>query len=166
MDIFQRKLTLESATGEYAGYDLQPRVADGWMPKVLEMLGRRDDDIVCEKASIDESFFDLSLYVRKQILMRFPYLDIRDELQSMNSAAKAERLDTPLPEVPLQVQEEMTKESWEALGLWLPSDGNEKRVRQCTWVDLAHAIAAERMISVRKHIVDALGYTTYVPVLY
>lgn len=163
LDIFQRRVTHDETTGERLRYDLTPVVADGWAPSVLKMMETRDDDILFEKASIDESFFDLSVYVRKQLILRYPYLDIRDELRKLSAEERAERCQDELPPVPFHVCEEMTAASWEQLGVWWPEHETQMVAqRKITWVDVAHAIAAERMIAMRKHILDGLGYTTYV----
>lgn len=174
MDIFQRCLENDSTSGLHVGFDLAPVVADGWAPTVLQMQGEKiDEDILFEKASIDESFFDLSLYVRKQLLRRFPFLDIRPELEMLSPDERMRRLDTPLPPPPLSIQQELVKKSWTLLGAWWPdqdSAASSQQVSQdsadneafpgLSWSDVAHAIAAERMIAVRKHIFDHLGYTT------
>ncbi|WFC98171.1 DNA-directed DNA polymerase [Malassezia yamatoensis] len=175
MEIFQRRLEVESSTGVHLGFDLEPVVADCWAPSFLKMEENSlDEDILFEKASIDESFFDLSLYVRKQILRRFPFLDIRKDLESLPAEERANRLNTPLPLPPLAVRQEMVKKSWSLLGAWWPNGQQNYESSQeasqssvdtepftdLSWVDIAHAIAAERMIAVRKHIVDLLGYTT------
>lgn len=175
MEIFQRKLEQESSTGEHIGFDLAPVIADCWAPTVMKLEGDSiDDDILFEKASIDESFFDLSVYVRKQLLRRFPFLDIRKELERMTPTEQAARIDTVLPPLPLSIKQELVKKSWTLLGAWWPSDDDNVASSQqtsqssvdaepfpdLTWIDVAHSIAAERMIAVRKHIVEQLGYTT------
>ena len=101
------------------------------------------------KASVDESFFDLALYVRKQLLCRFPYLNVAPENLSQG-------LDTPLPPPPASVRDELDAASWEALGIWMPVSS------PLTWTDICIALGAERLISVRKEVRDVLGYTTYV----
>lgn len=163
MELFQCKLSQDRSNGQYVDYTLQPIVPCGWAPSVLDLIpNSREKDIPFEKASIDESFFDLSVHVRKQILRRYPFLDIRPALETMDPEKVAEKLDEPLPEVPMYVQEEMIPSSWQSAGAWLPDAVDLAQPMEITWLDIAHAIAAEHMISVRKHIYEQLGYTTYV----
>ncbi|WFD07568.1 DNA-directed DNA polymerase [Malassezia vespertilionis] len=168
MDIFQRRVNSGATTGVRTQFDLNPAIADCWTPMPLELLDEHEgQDILFEKASIDESFFDLSVYARKQILHRFPYLDTRAELENMSPDARAKKLECLLPPVPLNVRQELVKKSWTLLGAWWPSEYTDLasqdtfgELENMTWVDVAHAYAAERMISVRKHVLDRLGYTT------
>lgn len=165
MTIFQRRLAHDHVAGMHVDYELKNVVADGWTPAVLPMAGELTDrDILFEKASIDESFFDLSLYVRKQLLLRFPALDIRKELENISKDEQTQRLDSVLPPVPAHMQDDLRIRTWKVFGAWWPEAENvdEDSSISLTWVDLAHAIAAERMISMRQHIKAELGYTTYV----
>ncbi|PKI83342.1 Rad30p [Malassezia vespertilionis] len=94
MDIFQRRVNSGATTGVRTQFDLNPAIADCWTPMPLELLDEHEgQDILFEKASIDESFFDLSVYARKQILHRFPYLDTRAELENMSPDARAKKLE-------------------------------------------------------------------------
>ena len=164
MDIFQRQLCHDRGPYGHANYELESITPEGWSPSVLHMKGQsKDHDIIFEKASIDESFFDLSRYVRKQMLSRFPSLDIRKELNGFDADTRAARLDAELPPIPMHVRDEMSMRAWLALGTWLPpSEHREEQslLTPLTWIDVAHAMAAERMISVRWHILNELGYTT------
>lgn len=164
MDIFQRQLCHDRAPHGHANYELDSVTANGWMPSVLHMKGlSKDHDIIFEKASIDESFFDLSKYVRKQMLSRFPSLDIREELNSLDTETRAVKLDAELPPIPVHIRDEIRMQAWCALGAWLPHSElkeNQAPLSALTWIDVAHAIAAERMISMRWHILNELGYTT------
>ncbi|WFD29819.1 DNA-directed DNA polymerase [Malassezia sp. CBS 17886] len=164
MDIFRRRLAnKEQAVGEFLGYDMKPIIPDGWVPRQLALDEERvDEGILLEKASIDESFFDLSLYVRKQLLHQYPFLDFREALARMSPDAREKALDAELPRPPLAVRDELPHAAWVHLGAWLPSDDDPERVDEAeiSWVDVAHAIAAERMIAVRKHVLERLGYTT------
>lgn len=164
MDIFQRQLCHDHVPYGHANYELESIATEGWSPSVLHMKGQsKDHDIIFEKASIDESFFDLSRYVRKQMLSRFPSLDIRKELNGFDADTRAARLDAELPPIPMHVRDEMSMRAWLALGTWLPpSEHREEQslLTPLTWIDVAHAMAAERMISVRWHILNELGYTT------
>lgn len=174
MEIFQRRL-LHQSTGTHLGFDLAPVVADCWAPSLLAMQeGSVDDDILFEKASIDESFFDLSVFVRKELMHRFPLLDIRGDAERATAEDRVALLDAPLPPLPLFVKQELVKKSWTLLGAWWPSEqdnvdttqqasqasDDEAAITDMTWLDVAYSIAAERMIAVRKHIVEQLGYTT------
>lgn len=164
MDIFQRQLCHDRVPHGHANYELESIKAEGWVPSVLHMEGQsKDHDIIFEKASIDESFFDLSKYVRKQMLSRFPWLDIREELNSLDTETRAAQLDAELPPIPTHIRDELQMRAWCALGAWLPSSELKEKqtpLSPLTWIDVAHAMAAERMISMRWHILNKLGYTT------
>lgn len=163
MELFRSKLSQDRDSGKYVDYTLQPIVPCGWAPCILDILpNSREKYIPFEKASIDESFFDLSVHVRKQILLRYPFLDIRPTLEMMDQERVSEKLDEPLPEVPLYLHEDMMPASWLNAGAWLPDTLDRSRPLELTWLDIAHAIAAEHMISIRKHVYEQLGYTTYV----
>lgn len=163
MELFQCKLSHDRSSGSYVDYTLKPIVPSGWTPCVLDIItSQKNKDILFEKASIDESFFDLSVYARKQIMLRYPFLDIRSALATMDPAKVSEKLDERLPDIPMYLQEEMMPESWQCAGAWLPDTVDCARPLMLSWLDIAHAIAAELMISIRKHVYEQLGYTTYV----
>lgn len=149
--IFQYRVAESTELGANLGSDLQSWQDDGsvW-PHALVLEGdSTDSDIIVEKASIDESFFDLSVYARKQMLVRFPFLDVRETDVD---------LDTELPPLPLSVREELNDAAWGHLGAW---DGDDEHsAGEATWLDVAIAMGAERLIAVRKHVLDVLGYTT------
>jgi len=162
MEVFQSKLSQDGGSGKYIDYTLKSIVPCGWAPNLLDMIpNSREKDIPFEKASIDESFFDLSVHVRKQILRRYTFLDIRPMLEMMDPERVPEKLDEPLPEVPSYLQEEMMPASWQNAGTWFPDDLDQSQPLELTWLDIAHAIAAEYMVSIRKHVYEKLGYTTY-----
>lgn len=146
INIFHRQVD-QAELADHVAADLTPS-STVW-PRALKLSKNTDPDIIVEKASIDESFFDLSLYVRKQLLYRFPYLNMAPESLSQG-------LDTPLPPPPASVRDELDASSWEALGIWKPVTS------PLTWTDVCIALGAERLISVRKEVRDVLGYTTYV----
>lgn len=114
-----------------------------------------------EKASIDESYFDLTLEVRKLLLERYPYL----------KQVPAKGMDEPLPTPPLV---EWTDESGELMPVrrldeygryadeneegMVPSQ--EHQLLEPTWTDVALAHGAILMAKVRKAVYDELGYTT------
>jgi len=163
MDIFQRRLLHDRVAGDHVNFKLEPIVADGWAPAILEMMNdSKDHDILFEKASIDESYFDLSVYVRKQLLLRFPMLNIRDDLNKADAETRALILDKELPPVPAYVQDDMRIRAWKTVGAWWPTNEHhdDSGALSLTWIDMALAIAAERMISIRHHIIQELGYTT------
>jgi len=146
INIFQRQVD-HAKLADHVGADLTP--SSTVLPLALKLSNNIDPDIIVEKASVDESFFDLSLYVRKQLLCRFPYLNVAPVNLSQG-------LDTPLPPPPASVRDELDAASWEALGIWMPVSS------PLTWTDICIALGAERLISVRKEVRDVLGYTTYV----
>lgn len=144
--IFQRRV-VHAELGTHVGADLTDS-ATVW-PRVLALEDNIDPKIIVEKASIDESFFDLSLYTRRQLLHRFPYLDVSPE-------SLPHGLDTPLPPPPADIRDELDCSSWEALGIWEADDS------PLSWTDICIALGAERLIAVRKCVYDRLGYTTCV----
>lgn len=154
LEIFQYRVAEQTASGAHLRSDLQetPAGSSVW-PHALRLEPKSiDTDIIVEKASIDESFFDLSLHVRRQLLQRFPFLNVRED-------ALPHGLETPLPPLPLDVREELGDTAWEHLGAWRPENATPPEL---SWADVAMAIGAERMIAVRRHVQEVLGYTTYV----
>ena len=113
-----------------------------------------------EKASVDESFIDLSIPVRDALLERYPYLAIPPQ--------NAENgLDSALPPPP--------HVSFSGLGNLVPIDSSllgkdtkettdaveeAERNLPTTWHDVGLKIAAELMAHVRKEIHEQLGYLT------
>ncbi|CCG81783.1 Putative uncharacterized protein [Taphrina deformans PYCC 5710] len=108
--------------------------------KILEIFKRHCD--LVEKASIDESFLDLSTLVKERLLQRYGHL------LRTNSA----NLDDPLPEAPLV--------NWrpeEGVLVDLDVDHNEEDRND--WDDVAIQIAAEIMAVIRADVKTTLGYT-------
>lgn len=137
-----------------------------------------------EKASIDESFLDLTLPVRAKLLARYPYLATLPE---------SANLDTPLP----TPKEMGVTVDWEKVGNLIPINGQEKEVVKevsvgaeqevggeemeegpsersepvvekaieeleeldLTWSDVALAIGAEIVATCRSAVHQQLGYT-------
>lgn len=108
--------------------------------KILEIFKSRCGHV--EKASIDESFLDLSSIVKEKLLERFG-----DLLQNKDAD-----LDDPLPEAPFV---NWTSSSGTLVDL--DEDHNEEDAND--WDDVAMHIAAEFMASVRQDVKDILGYT-------
>lgn len=137
-----------------------------------------------EKASIDESFLDLTLPVRAKLLARYPYLATLPE---------GANLDTPLP----TPKEMGVTVDWDKVGNLIPINGQEKEVVKeisvgaeqegegegkeegtsksaehveekvvekleepdLTWSDVALAIGAEIVATCRGAVHQQLGYT-------
>lgn len=113
-----------------------------------------------EKASVDESFIDLSMPVRNVLLERYQYL--------ADPPPNAELgLDTPLPPPP--------RVSFSGLGNLIPIDPSllDKDTKETTeaveeaekelpvtWHDVGLQIAAELMAHVRKEVHERMGYLT------
>lgn len=114
-----------------------------------------------EKASIDESYFDLTLEVRKSILHNYPHLKKPPET--------AKGMDEPLPAPPLI--------EWDHCGELMPikkldEDGQqikdqdefipsqEHQLINPTWTDVALAHGAILMTKVRKAVLEQNGYST------
>ena len=114
-----------------------------------------------EKASIDESFFDLTVPVRALLLERYPELKV-----DVKTLPKG--LDTPLPPPP-------TSLDWEAVGYLVPATepepasadgeaadkGKGREVEEpITWHDVALSLGASIMLKCRASVRERLGYTT------
>ncbi|PWN87519.1 DNA/RNA polymerase [Acaromyces ingoldii] len=124
--------------------------------KILDVFKRTCPLGAVEKASIDESYFDLTLEVRKLILSRYPHLQ--------NAPTKGKGIDEPLPPPPTI--------DWEGRGELVPVksiQGGERKEEQeeeedmderPTWTDVALAHGAELMANVRRAVLSELGYTT------
>lgn len=117
-----------------------------------------------EKASIDESYFDLTLEVRKMILTRYPHLK--------ECPKTPKGMDEPLPAPPIV--------EWDNCGALIPirnlskaddnsdeaddQDGNppsqEHQYLDPTWTDVALAHGALLMTKVRAAVMSQLGYST------
>ncbi|MCO5565299.1 hypothetical protein L7F22_018972 [Adiantum nelumboides] len=114
-----------------------------------------------EKASIDESYFDLTLEVRKLILQSYPHLKRPPET--------SKGMDEPLPTPPLI--------DWNDCGELMPikrldEDGapikdedefvpsQEHQLLNPTWTDVALAHGAILMTKVRKAVLEQNGYST------
>jgi DNA polymerase eta len=115
-----------------------------------------------EKASIDESFFDLTLEVRRLLLTRYPHLK--------QAPKTGKGMDEPLPAPPMiewddcgelmpikRLNEEGDPIDREDEG-FVPSQ--EHQLLHPTWTDVALAHGAKLMSKVRKNVFDQLGYTT------
>lgn len=124
-----------------------------------------------EKASIDESFLDLTLPVRTLLLSRYPIL-------ATLPASAGGDLDTPLPS-PLELGITVV---WDDVGNCIPiggtpdavvesageegtSESEEREGRELeaelglTWSDVALAIGAEIVATCRGQVQSELGYT-------
>ncbi|ORY84148.1 hypothetical protein BCR35DRAFT_290430 [Leucosporidium creatinivorum] len=139
---------------------------------------------IVEKASIDESFLDLTLPVRAKLLARYPYLATLPE---------GADLDTPLP----TPKEMGVTVDWEKVGNLIPINGQKKEVKEVsaeaeeegegegkeegtsksaepvaeekevetleephlTWSDVALSIGAEIVATCRNAVHERLGYT-------
>lgn len=141
--------------------------------KILKIFSELHAAVV-EKASIDESFFDLSVPVRELLLQRYPaYLSAPPEGAPLG-------LDTPLPKPP--------PVDWTGLGELVPTkfedaappqdadapaavEGQaaqppdifalqkELEEEDTNWADVALALGAELMAQCRKRVFDELHYT-------
>ncbi|KAK4701217.1 DNA polymerase eta, partial [Phenoliferia sp. Uapishka_3] len=128
---------------------------------------------IVEKASIDESYLDVTLPARAELLSRYPQLA---------SLPESCTLDTPLPS-PYSLGVRL---DWALVGNLVPNNGQKKgegdeakeydeslgkedredeRMRrleeeiEVTWSDVALWIAAEIVMKCRKAVEDQLGYT-------
>lgn len=108
--------------------------------KILEIFKKHCDRV--EKASIDESFLDLSSVVKEKLLQRYGHL-LKSELPD---------IDTPLPEAPFV---QWTPE----LGVLVDLDIDHKEEDKNDWDDVVMHIAAELMTIIRQDVKDTLGYT-------
>ncbi|PWN51631.1 DNA/RNA polymerase [Violaceomyces palustris] len=76
-----------------------------------------------EKASIDESYFDLTIHVRKVMLERYPYLAAVPISSSTDACPRASSshgsMDTPLPDPP-----SIPFEQWSRFGHLIPIQGS------------------------------------------
>lgn len=110
-----------------------------------------------EKASIDESYFDLTLEVRKLILTKYPHLK--------ECPKKGRGMDEPLPAPPII--------DWDGCGALMPvrsiddrdnGDGDppsqEHQYLNPTWPDVALAHGAMLMTKVRAAVRSELSYST------
>lgn len=147
--------------------------------KILSIFKKMCPSGSIEKASIDESYFDLTIEVRKLILEKYPHLGSppRDSPLGM---------DTLLPDPPLI-------EAWEekGLGYLVPIAGEKNDAEETrdeipenaaapasnasgstsildeafkeaawSWTDVALSMGAELMARVRREVEEQLGYTT------
>ena len=107
---------------------------------------RAHSDVV-EKASIDESFLDLSLRVRAVLLERYP------ALAAIPQGASQE------DEVPSPAELGVTID-WESIGNMIPVPGDEGGHHvELGWADVALAAAAELAAKARNQVLQSLGYT-------
>lgn len=108
--------------------------------KILEIFKKHCDRV--EKASIDESFLDLSSVVKSVLLERYGHL--------LNIPHT--NLDDPLPEAP--------PVTWSTgCGVLVELDADCTEEDKNDWDDIAMQIAAEFMTAVRQDVKDTLGYT-------
>lgn len=135
--------------------------------KILDVFKRTCPHGAVEKASIDESYFDLTVEVRKLILARYPHLQ--------HAPTWGKGMDEPLPPPP--------PIDWEGRGELMPvksiHGGGVERSKQQggeggsgdqeeseevderpTWTDVALAHGAELMAKVRQAVFSELNYTT------
>ena len=110
-----------------------------------------------EKASIDESYFDLTIEVRKLILSKYPHL------QECPKTGRG--MDEPLPAPPII--------DWDDCGTLMPvhpvegeavGEGDpplqEQQYLNPTWTDVALAHGALLMTAVRQAVRSQVGYST------
>lgn len=108
--------------------------------KILEIFKRHCDRV--EKASIDESFLDLSSVVKAKLFERYGHL------LNLTTA----NLDEPLPEAPFV---DWTVDN----GVLVDLDADHNEEDRNDWDDVVMHIAAEIMAIVRQDVKDTLGYT-------
>ncbi|BFZ54802.1 N-acetyltransferase eso1 [Savitreella phatthalungensis] len=111
--------------------------------KILEVFKRHCDRV--EKASIDESYLDLSTIIKQKLMERYG-----DDLLKMPEGAS---LDAPLPEPPLVDWTSQT-------GVMVPLDGDHAEDDRPDWDEVCMLIGAQHMDIVRADVHNTLGYTT------
>ena len=99
---------------------------------------------VVEKASIDESFLDLSDVVKSTLLQRFPELSLPPPSNDLS-------YNLPLPPT-------LTIPDDGSLGVFVPLPGEEEE-DILDWDDVIMLLAAEIVTKVRKEVETTLGYT-------
>lgn len=108
--------------------------------KILEIFKKHCAHV--EKASIDESFLDLSTLVKEKLIERFSHLLDMDN----------KNWDRPLPEPPFA--------EWSSgSGVLVPLNAGFNEEDGNDWDDLVMLIAAETMAVIRQDVKDTLGYT-------
>ncbi|ORY83230.1 hypothetical protein BCR37DRAFT_402550 [Protomyces lactucae-debilis] len=108
--------------------------------KILEIFKKHCSHV--EKASIDESFLDLSSVVKATLLERYSHL-LKIDLSN---------LDQPLPQAPFVQWDKQD-------GTLVPLAASDTEEDRNDWDDIAMKIAAEFMTKVRADVKETLGYT-------
>jgi len=109
--------------------------------KILEIFRAHCDRV--EKASIDESFIDLSSEVKQKLLDRYPELTLPPPYNDMSCQ---------LPTAPT-----ITYSS--ELGAIVPLSEGESEDEAGDWDDVSMSIAAELIRDIRREVEVKLGYT-------
>jgi DNA polymerase eta len=103
----------------------------------LEVFKAHCDKV--EKASIDESFLDLTSYAKTELLKRYPELNISPPNGDLS-------IHLPLPPHFSMPDE---------LGVLVPSENEEE---QMDWDDIIMFLVAEKIKQVREEVETKLGY--------
>lgn len=110
--------------------------------RILEVFKRHCDRV--EKASIDESYLDLSTVVKAALLEKYGEL--------LYGGGRGKDLDEPLPEAPLVDWTSQT-------GVLVPLDADHAEDDRPDWDDVCTLLAAQFMDKVRADVRETLGYT-------
>lgn len=109
--------------------------------KILEIFRAHCDRV--EKASIDESFLDLSTQLKQKLLERYPELALPPPYNDASN---------PLPPAPsITFSEE--------LGAIVPLSEGHSEEEATDWDDVVMHLAAEMIRETRKEVEEKLGYT-------
>jgi DNA polymerase eta len=109
--------------------------------KILEIFRSHCDHI--EKASIDESFLDMSTLVKTKLLTRYSELALPPPYNDTSY---------PLPPAPAVTFSD-------DLGAVVPLSEGHSEEEQPDWDDVVMMLAAEMIRDVRREVEDRLGYT-------
>jgi DNA polymerase eta len=109
--------------------------------KILEVFRAHCDRV--EKASIDESFLDMSSLIKIKLLQRYPELSLPPPYNDTSY---------PLPPAPAVVFSD-------DLGAIVPLSDGHNEEDPPDWDDIVMALAAETIREIRKEVEEKLGYT-------
>jgi DNA polymerase eta len=109
--------------------------------KILEIFRKHCDRV--EKASIDESFMDLSTLIKARLLERYPELTLPPPYND-NSY--------PLPPAPAVTFSD-------ELGAVVPLSDGHSEEDPVDWDDVIMFLAAELILEIRREVEETLGYT-------